>query len=746
MAREANPNRGASFFAANITADPNSLAAWRQKVLDGILRGIFIFMTPVLILGIINAVQDYDQGLSLRKTAGLIAVYVVVYMAGAVITFMRRLGFNLRAGSLLFLLGLVGVADLLLGGLSSDGLLFIFASITLAGVLFNFRQSMLFQISGIAIILVVAGLLASGMLIIPAELQANSANLASWAVRILVFALLSTAIIHSTAYLVRSLDDSLSSMRKQADHLTSVHEIALDIISHKNMDELLETIVSRAAFLLEAEGGSVYLVDADGETLTLVSASGAPKKFVNTELKRGEGMAGKILISGEPLIVKDYDLWDGRAVVYPRGVWGSVVKVPIFLSEKIIGALGCYTSPARLRDFTQNDIKTLNELARQAAIAIDTVRLIETAKQAEFGAVRSYQIQSIINELLNIGLQNDSLENQLTRAMDVILSVPWMPIFPKGAVFLVENGSNELAMKVQRNLPVPLQSICAHIKPGVCLCGRAIQSRQIQFSAEVDPRHEIHYDGMEPHGHYNVPILLGERLLGVLVLYLAEGHVRDEREVDFLNVGANTLARLIEHARVQDEIQHVNAELITAYDTTLEGWSKALDLRDEDTEGHTRRVSEMTIKLARSMKVPESELTHIWRGSVLHDIGKMGVPDSILKKPGPLTSDEWAVIYRHPQTAVDMLSPIPFLRLSLDIPYSHHEKWDGSGYPLGLKGEQIPLAARIFAVVDVWDALISDRPYKQAWPSEAALEYIRGQAGKHFDPQIVDVFMLIVNQ
>ncbi|MBI5944353.1 MAG: GAF domain-containing protein [Chloroflexi bacterium] len=701
-------------------------------------------MTPVLILGIVNAIQDYYQGLSYRQTASLVAVYVVVYILGALVTFARRLGFPFRAGSLLLLLGIVGLADLLLGGLSSDGLLFIFASIILAAVLFNLRQAVVFQASGFVIIVIVAGLFVLGKLAVEPELQANSANLASWMVRVLVFALLSVAVIYSTTYLVRSLDRSLASVSKQTEHLTSLHEIAFDIISHRERDNLLDTIVSRATSLLEADGGSIYLVDPDGKALTLVGACGEPQKYINTKLKSGEGMAGKILISGQPMVVKDYDHWEGRAASLPYGVWGSTIDVPIFLSERLIGVLGCYTSQGRLRDYDQNDIKTLSDLARQAAIAIDTVNLIEAVKSAEFEAVRSYQIQAIINELLKIGLQNDPLEHQLTRALDVILSTPWLPTLPKGAVFLVDEGSNELTMKVHRNLPAPLQLACAHIKPGVCLCGRAIQSGEIQFSAGIDPRHEIHYDGMEPHGHYNVPILLRRKLLGVLVLYLAEGHIRDEREIEYLGTVANTLARLIESAHFQDEIQHANAELIAAYDTTLEGWSKALDLRDEDTEGHTKRVSETTLILASFMGLPDEELTHIWRGSLLHDIGKMGIPDSILKKRGPLTSDEWAIIYRHPQNAVNLLSSIPFLSRALDIPFSHHEKWDGTGYPRGLKGEQIPLAARIFAVVDVWDALMSERPYKEAWPHGKTQEYIRAQSGKHFDPRVVEAFMSIM--
>jgi HD-GYP domain-containing protein (c-di-GMP phosphodiesterase class II) len=183
------------------------------------------------------------------------------------------------------------------------------------------------------------------------------------------------------------------------------------------------------------------------------------------------------------------------------------------------------------------------------------------------------------------------------------------------------------------------------------------------------------------------------------------------------------------------------ADLSRAYDSTIEGWSRALDLRDKETEGHTQRVTQMTLKLARAMGLSSDELVHIRRGVLLHDIGKMGVPDHILLKPGKLTDEEWQIMQRHPVYAYELLSPIAYLRPALDIPYCHHEKWDGSGYPRGLRGEQIPFAARLFAIVDVVDALRSDRPYRKGWPEKQVLAYIREQSGVHFDPQVVAAFL-----
>jgi len=190
-----------------------------------------------------------------------------------------------------------------------------------------------------------------------------------------------------------------------------------------------------------------------------------------------------------------------------------------------------------------------------------------------------------------------------------------------------------------------------------------------------------------------------------------------------------------------DSIQQSHTDLMNAYNSTLEGWAKAIGLRDNETETHMLRVSQITIRLAKLMGIEQEQLTHIYRGTLLHDIGKIGVPDSILKKPGKLTDEEWAQMRMHPQFAYEMLYSIEYLRPSLDIPYCHHEKWDGSGYPRGIKGDEIPLFARIFSIVDVWDAMTSDRVYRKALSDEDALEYITSTRGAHFDPQVVDAFL-----
>ena len=238
-----------------------------------------------------------------------------------------------------------------------------------------------------------------------------------------------------------------------------------------------------------------------------------------------------------------------------------------------------------------------------------------------------------------------------------------------------------------------------------------------------------------------VPLISKGHVKGVLEIFHRTAINADQEWLDFMEALGVQSAIAIDNAQMFNELEHSNTELALAYDTTLEGWSRALDYRDKETEGHSRRVTEMTVKMAQSIGIIDEDLVQVRRGALLHDIGKLGVPDGILLKPGKLTDEEMEIIKKHPIIAYEILSPISFLRKAIDIPYCHHEKWDGTGYPRGLKGEQIPLAARIFAVVDVFDALMSDRPYREAWTKDKTLEYIREQAGIHFDPTVVENFI-----
>ena len=243
--------------------------------------------------------------------------------------------------------------------------------------------------------------------------------------------------------------------------------------------------------------------------------------------------------------------------------------------------------------------------------------------------------------------------------------------------------------------------------------------------------------------YYAAPLIAKEKVLGVIEMLQRHAFTLIPLWLEMLGTLVGQAAITLENAQLFWELEQQNLELRSANDETIEGWAKALDLRDKETEGHSRRVTEMTVALCQHLRASLEQIVHVRWGALLHDIGKMGVRDAVLLKPEKLTDGEWVEIRWYPSYAVELLSPIEFLRPALDIPQYHHEKWDGSGYPLGLLGEAIPLMARAFAVVDVYDALTSDRPYRKAWSGEQATEYIQSSAGTHFDPAVVAIVRLL---
>jgi putative nucleotidyltransferase with HDIG domain len=277
------------------------------------------------------------------------------------------------------------------------------------------------------------------------------------------------------------------------------------------------------------------------------------------------------------------------------------------------------------------------------------------------------------------------------------------------------------------------------------LDNRIIRIHDLKEEDNVFTRREL-LKGEDFITYYGVPLVAKGRVKGVLEIFHRSPLTPDEEWFDFLEALALQAAIAIDNNSLFYELERSNMDLTLAYDTTIVGWSRALDYKDKETEGHSQRVTEMTLRIAREMGMNEEELVHVRRGALLHDIGKMGIPDSILLKPGALTEEEWKIMRQHPVYSYELLHPIAYLRPALDIPYCHHEKWDGTGYPRGLKGERIPLSARIFAIVDVWDALRSERPYRPAWSEEKTKEYILSLSGIQFDPKIVEAFIRTIDE
>jgi putative nucleotidyltransferase with HDIG domain len=422
-------------------------------------------------------------------------------------------------------------------------------------------------------------------------------------------------------------------------------------------------------------------------------------------------------------------------------VFKSAAAIPIRMDGKIYGFLNLYANEINFF-LVGKELSLLDEMSMDISFALETFEKEKQRIRAENNVKRQLQrIQSLRNIDLAI-LGNNNIHQSLGIVLEQLAS-----IFEIDAAdfLLFDNDSKYLEFFIGIGFSTNLIEK-SKLRIGQSVAGKSAADREIiylsnlkELEGDFGNSNLVRQEGFTEY--YAIPLVNKGNVSGVMEIFNRKQKNFDKNELDFLVTISGQAAIAIENYQLITNLQIALNEITNTYDKTIEGWSNALDLRDKETEGHTIRVTKMTIDLARQIGFSETDLIHIKRGTLLHDIGKMGIPDHILLKPGKLTDEEWKIVRKHPQFAYDLLSPITYLHPALDIPYYHHEKWDGSGYPKGLKGEQIPLAARLFSIIDVWDALTSDRPYRPAWSKEDTLRHIQALSGSHFDPYIVKIFM-----
>jgi HD-GYP domain-containing protein (c-di-GMP phosphodiesterase class II) len=406
--------------------------------------------------------------------------------------------------------------------------------------------------------------------------------------------------------------------------------------------------------------------------------------------------------------------------------------VPLITHHQTIGVIWI----GKEGEITANDLRVLTAIGDISASAIQRAALFEQTQLRLQRLIGLHSIDMAITASLDARVTMSMLLDQVTTqlqmdAADVLLLHPDLQTLEYAGGRGLNTGR--------------FHTLSLHLGEG--LAGQvAVDRRPVHIpdllNAEDQPAAQnIRESGEGFKAYFAVPLIAKGQVKGVLEVFNRSSVFPESEWFDFLETLATQAAIAVDNADLFNRLQRSNDELSLAYDATIEGWSHALELRDHETQGHSHRVTDLSLNLARKMNYSGRELSQFRRGVLLHDIGKMGIPDNILLKPGPLTQEEWEIMRRHPNYAYDMLSPIPYLRNSLDVPYSHHERWNGSGYPRGLKAEQIPISARIFAVVDVWDALTSDRPYRKAWPETKVRDYICSRAGVDFDPSVVEAFV-----
>jgi HD-GYP domain-containing protein (c-di-GMP phosphodiesterase class II) len=385
--------------------------------------------------------------------------------------------------------------------------------------------------------------------------------------------------------------------------------------------------------------------------------------------------------------------------------------------------------------YSQEDALVVSSFARQVAIALENARLFEQA------ARRMDRLESLRSIDLAI---NSSLDVKIS--LNILLDAVMEQLKVNAAAVLLYNSDLQTLEFFLGNGFLDKGGKRADLRLGQGLAGHVALKRKKLYIPDLSQHDEPLarkglFENEQFKAYYGVPLIAKGELIGVLELFHRK-RIKPGREwLSFLETLARQAAIAIDNAFLFQEIQRSNLDLSRAYDATLESWAQVLEQIQFEIEGHTERVLKLTMRLAVQLGVRGDEMTHIRRGVLLHDIGKLGLPAEILRKPGPLTEEEWQVAKQHPVYAYQWLSSIQYLRPALDIPYCHHERWDGTGYPRQLGEELIPLSARIFAVVDSWDMLIHDCVYHDAWPKEKALDYLREQSGKRFDPRVVDAFL-----
>jgi putative nucleotidyltransferase with HDIG domain len=523
--------------------------------------------------------------------------------------------------------------------------------------------------------------------------------------------------------------------RERERELEAIALVSSHLRTAKTFNEMLSRLLDQTITLVEAEAGSIWLYDPINEVIELKVQQGWNDEYIGSSYPLGEGIPGLVVQLGKAIIAREFrqheHVTEDHRNQLPPGIGGACV--PLHTEDSIVGVM--FVNVTLPRELTMGEIRILNALAEIGGNSIHRMHLHEqTVRQLErLATLRA--IDLAISSVFDLQVTLMIVLNEVVKQLEV----------DAACVLLIQPGTGRLEYVVGEGFHTRnIESTSLRVGEGNA--GRAVMERRVVEVPDLKSK-----DGnfkraqlLADEGfvsYYAVPLISKGEVKGVLEIFNRSRLTPDREWLDFLETLGGQTAIAVENSMLFQDLQRSNFELAMAYDATIEGWSRALDLRDRETEGHTQRVTDMTLSFARKMGLSEERLVLIKRGALLHDIGKMGIPDYILHKPEKLSEEEQDIMRQHPQLAYDMLEPIAYLRDALNIPHCHHEKWDGTGYPRGLSGTQIPLEARLFAVMDVWDAITTDRPYRKGWPKKKALNYMREQSGKYFDPQLVAMFL-----
>jgi len=530
-----------------------------------------------------------------------------------------------------------------------------------------------------------------------------------------------------------------NSLRLKTTELESLFSISAHLRSAQSADAMLPLVLEETRRVLHSDANAIILLDPDGKYFTYTLSDGPLRVNIGKKFPARKSISGVVMRSLRPYTTDDLSTDSNRtSVLQGDETLGPAAVVPVTSESAFLGVLVCARQKrSETQSFSISEVQLLTAIGEMVGNALRRARLYDQAMTRLQHVQSLHSIDMAISANLNLSVILDVLLSQGIALLDV----------DAACILLLDPHTHLLEFSAGKGFHAK-EIRSARLRLGEGLPGQVAMSRKVVRIANLSDANDLVRKHLLEDGFVDylaAPLVAKGQLQGVLEIFNRQPLIIGDEQVGFLETLATQAAIAIDNSQLFGELQQSNFELEMAYDATIEGWSRALELRDQETEGHTLRVTDMTLRLAQAIGVKNDELVHIRRGALLHDIGKMGIPDRILLKPGKLDADEWVIMKQHTIYAFEMLWPIEFLRKAIDIPNCHHERWDGTGYPRGLKGEQIPLSARLFAVADVMDALTNDRPYRKAWTEEQALEYIISNSGKHFDPQVVDIFLALRN-
>ena len=522
--------------------------------------------------------------------------------------------------------------------------------------------------------------------------------------------------------------------RQEAEIL---REVGVIVSQSLNQEDATLLILDQLEKVIDYDSATVQLVVNEGIRVDAVRGP-EQESLLNQVYQTSEKeIIQSILLDVEAVVVEDLKLLENW-IEFPgsQGV-RSWLGVPLVARGKKIGVLTL--AHQEVGYYSEEDLELVTAFASQAAITLENKRLFEEAQRrlSRLSALRDID-QTIIGSL-DVKLTLRVLLDQLVKELKV----------DAVDVYLYDSLWTTLDYAVSRGFREEAYLDSLSLEDGL-IGGGLVNNKLIRFpdlqSADIDHVRKEHFAREGFVSYFGLPLVAKGELAGILEVFHRQPFKPDPEWLDFLKALAGQAAISIDRLNLYLELKQSNMELVQAYDETIASLARALELRDLETQGHCQRVESLTLQLARECGVDSEDLLYLRWGALLHDLGKIGIPDRILHKPGKLTEEEWEIMREHPEYAYEMLSSIDYLSPALDIPRYHHERWDGSGYPEGLAGERIPLPARIFAVVDVWDALRSDRPYRKAWSDQRAREYLEEMAGQEFDPMVVERFLNLLGE